>query len=252
VDEPGGADVVLVFFAGFGGGFGGMPAFEFKKTVSDVPAHKLFLRDPSGLWYLAGLPETGDSADAVAAYVRAHCARLGAKRVVTVGNSSGGYAALLFGILIDADEVHAFAPKTRLIEPEDFHDVEKLRLVHRHMGKDHPYLDVKRLVEEGRGARTTLHIHYPNGDTVDAKQARRMAGVPNVKLWKYRWRTHALVRVLKQYGALRPILESAISGSPARLGVLVFWVRLRMRLAVIRASVARLLGGDKEAPTHHN
>lgn len=247
VDEPGGAEVVLVFFAGFGGGFGGMPAFEFRNTVSDVAAHKLFLRDPSGLWYLGGLPSIGDSADAVAAYVRDHCARHGAKRVVTVGNSSGGYAALLFGILIDADEVHAFAPKTRLVLPEDFHDQEKLRLIHHHMGKDHPYLDIKRLLADGRGARTMLHIHYPNGDTVDAKQARRMAGIRNVKLWKYRWRTHALVRVLKQYGALRPILESAIAGSPSRLGFLTFWVRLRMRLAVIRASVARRLGGGEAA-----
>lgn len=247
VDEPGGADVVLVFFAGFGGGFGGMPAFEFRNTVSDVPAHKVFLRDPSGLWYLAGLPGVGDSADAIAAHLREHCARRGAKRVVTVGNSSGGYGALLFGLLIDADEVHAFAPKTRLLEPEDFHDQEKLLLVHRHMGREHPYLDIRKLVLEGRGARTTLHIHYPNGDAVDAGQARRMADVPNVRLWKYRWRTHALVRVLKQYGALRPILCSAISGSPTRLRLLTFWVRFRMRLAVIRASVARRLGrGDPE------
>jgi pimeloyl-ACP methyl ester carboxylesterase len=246
VDEPGGADVVLVFFAGFGGGFGGMPAFEFRNTVADVPAHKVFLRDRSSLWYLAGLPGIGDSADAIAAYLRDHCARLGAKRIVTVGNSSGGFAALLFGILIDADEVHAFAPKTRLLEAQDFHDQEKLRLIHRHVGRDHPYLDIRKLVLDGRGARTTLHIHYPNGDAVDAGQARRVADLPNVRLWKYRWRTHALVRVLKQYGALRPILCSAISGSPARLRLLVGWVRLRMRIAVIRGSIARRLGSAPE------
>lgn len=251
VDDPRGSPAMLIFFAGIGGGFGGLPAFEFRHTVAGVRTNQVFLRDPSGLWYLAGIPGAGSSADDVASYLRAECARRGAKRVVTVGNSAGGYAAILFGLLIGANEVHAFSPKTRLLEPSDFHSPARLKFLLDHTGREHPYLDLKRLLEEHSDGPTTVHIHYPNGDTVDATQARRVAGIANVRIWRYRWRTHALVKVLKEYGALRPILSAAIAGSPTRLALIFRWVLFRMRLTVLRASVARRTPwGERDASSH--
>jgi hypothetical protein len=239
MEEPAGADVLLVFFAGFRGGFGTLPVFEFRSTVSGVRAHKLFFRDLSELWYQRGVPGVGDSPDAIAARNAACRDRWGAKRVVMVGNSSGGYAAILFGLLTGADEVHAFAPKTRLLESEDFHDQEKLAFLLRHLGADHPNLDLRRLMESGVGARTRVHIHYPTGNAVDTGQARHVASLPNVRLWSYPWRSHALVKKLKEAGLLRPILESAIRGDPWRLRLLVWRGRLALRLAARREARAR-------------
>lgn len=226
IEEPG-AEAMVVLFAGFRGGFGRLPEFEFRKTVSGVRAHKLFFRDPSTFWYLRGVPGVGSSANDVAAHVRACRERWGAKRVVTVGNSSGGYAAILFGLLAGADEVHAFAPKTRLLESEDFHDRQKLALLLGEVGADHPHLDLARLMQSGAGAGTRVHIHYPKGNAVDARQAHHVAGLPQVRLWEYRWPNHALVQAIKEAGFLRPLLEAAIDGRG-----------LRFRIAAWRAAAA--------------
>ena len=37
-----------------------------------------------------------------------------AKKVVFLGNSAGGYAAILFGVLLQVDSVYAFSPPTLL------------------------------------------------------------------------------------------------------------------------------------------
>lgn len=249
VDDPRGAPVMLVFFAGIGGAFGGLPAFEFRHTVARVRTNQVFVRDPSSLWYLKGVRGAGSSAEELAAYLREECRRRGAKRVVTVGNSAGGYAAILFGVLIGADEVHAFSPKTRLLERSDFHSEAKLRILLDHVGRDHPYLDLTRFLAEHADGPTLIHIHYANGDKVDATHALRVKGLPNVRLWRYRWRTHALVKVLKDYGVLRPILTSAIAGSPVRLKLIFRWVLFRMRLSAIRSSIARRMPGGGAGET---
>lgn len=77
----------------------------------------VFLRDFQGVHYLNGVAGLGpDRASSVAA-LRDLIARLGARRVLCLGNSSGGYGALLYALELGADAALNFSGGTNL-DPE--------------------------------------------------------------------------------------------------------------------------------------
>ena len=100
---------VLVSFGGLANGTDD-PPFEFVRQTGDLGVHRVFVRDLGQCWYQQGLPGAADGVlDAAAALTRV-IDELGPSRRVFVGNSSGAFAAILFGVLAGADEVAAFGP----------------------------------------------------------------------------------------------------------------------------------------------
>jgi hypothetical protein len=234
-DGPVGSRAVVAFFAGLAA----RPYFEFHRTGGTLRAHRVYLRDLAGDWYQNGLPGAGGSADELAGFLRDHCARLGATRLVTAGNSAGGFAAVLFGILAGADEVHAFAPKIRIVGPSDFRDQRRLAHVDEILRGRHAYRDLPALLREGRGGRTAIHVHYPSGDAMDRTQAELLAGLPNVTLWKYPWEHHGIVRQLGKGGLVRKLIENAVTGEPRRVGAIARQGRWYLRLRALGAAFTR-------------
>ena len=97
---------------------GAQPGFEFVSTAADLPGSALFLTDIDQVWYQSGVRGVGSSIPEVAAFLRGVIDDNGFDRIVMIGNSAGGYAALLFGALVGADVVHAFSPQTELVNPQ--------------------------------------------------------------------------------------------------------------------------------------
>lgn len=106
-EDVGPAETLVVAFTGVLMGLGGVP-FEFHRSISGRGAAALFVRDPAQQWY----QYPPDVLEGVAARVRAAAATAGAARIVMLGNSMGGFAALLFGGMVEADAVLAFSPQT--------------------------------------------------------------------------------------------------------------------------------------------
>lgn len=90
---------------------GGIPPFEWARTFADLGCATVLMRDRHLCWFQRGVEGVGDI-DAVASYVRG--LRHGYERVITVGISMGGYAALLFGALGEATDIIAMSPQTVL------------------------------------------------------------------------------------------------------------------------------------------
>ena len=150
---PGGVagETLVVAFGGLqqrlGGGVGGgVPPYEFVRSCQRAGArHALFLRDPTRSWYCRGLgrgtvEEGGDGGgdgggagngggssrrawretstfDEMIEELQAEIRSLAPARVVTIGSSMGGYAAVRAGIALNADLAIAFSPQV-LIEPK--------------------------------------------------------------------------------------------------------------------------------------
>src|SRR5262245_37470221 len=96
------SQTLLVLFGGIAGGVS-IPVFEFFRVREGYPSKRVFLRDPRRSWYQLGIPGVGDTALAVKSMLDDTIARSRANRVVMVGASAGGFAAMLFGAWCDAD-----------------------------------------------------------------------------------------------------------------------------------------------------
>jgi hypothetical protein len=108
------SDTLIVSFSGNALMYGGIPKFEFvhffEKNFNDVNRH--FYVDTNLSSYHKGIPEISNNIDETKEYLQKEIEKY--KRVIFIGASSGGYAAILFGSLLNVTYVLAFIPQTIL------------------------------------------------------------------------------------------------------------------------------------------
>src|SRR3954454_10275873 len=80
-----------------------IPGFLLFQSTMGLPVKRLFVRDPLSIWYQRGVPGFGDTIDEVAESLRAYIEHSEVERLVVIGPSAGGYAALLIGTMLGAD-----------------------------------------------------------------------------------------------------------------------------------------------------
>jgi hypothetical protein len=108
-------DCLVVAFTGLGHALGQIP-YEFHRTLTGTDCAALYVRDLARRWYQYGPDDGCSDPQRVAAGIREAKARCGARRLVMLGNSMGGFGALLFSVLVpETDAVLAFAPQTVII-----------------------------------------------------------------------------------------------------------------------------------------
>lgn len=217
-----GNDTLLVAFAGISGGLGVFP-FEFFNIVKNFNVDKIFIRDLRQSWYHSGLPDVCGDIEGIADFVKAIVDRISYKKVVCVGNSMGGYAAIVVGVLINADVVHAFSPQTFLDEKN------------RNLHKDHrwpdqiaaipsstsnKYTDLSIFFEKSQAA-SKIHIYYSRDERIDVIHAMHVSA-DNIFRLPYSGGGHQLVQQLKKAGELHRILRNSLSPFGAGRVVAVF------------------------------
>ena len=212
--ETPGSRALLIAFADMHGGFGMRPG-RFLDLIAPLPSHQLILTDPHHAWFLKGLPGIGDRPVEVARYLARLCRRLRAERVATVGNSAGAYAAILFGALLEVDEIHAFGPQTRLTRFRD------ARRYPQHIGRllrdpatGPPFRDLAVLLKHLPHPGTRIFIHHARLDRLDRRRAERLRSIPSVTLLGRPVVGHELMRIYRENGLLPKLLTSAVTGTP--------------------------------------
>jgi pimeloyl-ACP methyl ester carboxylesterase len=208
------SDVLLIAFAGLRGRIG-IPAFEFMKLTEPYGVKRLFLRDQQRRWYHRGIPGFGSSIDEVAGTLRQHIAGQNIQRVVTVGNSLGGYAALLFGWLLNADIAISFAPQS-VVGPKRilFGDFGILQywtfseFFTAARSLDSRYSDLKALFNTAH-VKTQFNLYYSAHNVTDSRHAERMR-MPDVNLFPQPESAHNMAKTLRDRNLLSGILAEAI------------------------------------------
>lgn len=108
--------------------------------------------------------------------LRRKCEELGTRRLICFGQSSGGYAAILYGLKLKADGVLAFSPVILpVMEPRSLDRIEaaKGRRLNR---RD---VNLHRTLARSREA-PPITIVYGDRNETDARSARHLAGLPGV------------------------------------------------------------------------
>lgn len=82
--------------------------FEFYKTRIKKASKHIYLRDVTLGLYLKGINNELNSVEKVLEFLKKET--LGSK-IITVGSSAGGFASVLFGILLNAEYIISFSPQ---------------------------------------------------------------------------------------------------------------------------------------------
>ena len=264
-------ETLVIAFGGlqqrFGGGHGGGVApYEFVKSCQRAGAtHALFVRDPTRSWYCRGVGgakaddeedaavtpamEGSESFDGMIAALRKEVKRLQPTRVVTIGSSMGGYAAVRAGLALSVDIAVAFSPQVLIspemrrgasLDPMHFDELLSwLRVVGEVEGFElTPLTDAARRAPVG--CTTRLEVHAGSSEAGDVHEAELLvaaveeearkrsssssgskrgdgggASVPTATLTVHPNRDHNLVIDLRDNGELHTMLQSWLQPSAA-------------------------------------
>ncbi len=204
-------DLQFLSFAGLNLGMG-MPPFEFLRSLSgrDVPGW--FIKDFYQSWYHKGLLGITGSLAETRDHLRGLLGPPGERKLVTLGASSGGYAAIVYGCWLGAERALAFSPQTLITR----------RIVAQYAALDTP--DTLRFLDREAGAlnlRTFLQnqphvpeitVYYGSDHPQDTKEAMQLDGLPNVTLVPVSGvEGHSVSGELRQRGELDGILERLVT-----------------------------------------
>lgn len=187
----------VIAFAGMGHGLQ-MPIAEFAAVLTPLAANLLFVKDLDRCWYQHGIRGLGTSPAAAAPRLAALLPE-GSRLAGTVGTSSGGTGAIMFGALLGAPRTLAFSPRT-LIDAEavsrwrvDVPEMPALDL-------SSPTADMRRFLEvHDHGPVLVVHGEHNQGDTA---QAQRIADLPGVRVSALPTDWHPTAAWLRDHGEL--------------------------------------------------
>jgi pimeloyl-ACP methyl ester carboxylesterase len=196
------------------------PPFHFFEFTSGLPIKRLFVRDPASIWYQRGVPGFGDTIDEVAASLKSIVDEQAVERLIVVGSSAGGYAALAFGSLLQADIVLSFAPQSSLDrawldELGDHRWAGAFKTLDALGGPDPRWIDLREALPRESHGGTVYEVHHP---TIyeGAPHAERLEGLPGVTVIGHARGYHNFLANLRKSGELTEIFHAA--GVPVRGG----------------------------------
>lgn len=107
--------------------------YEWYKIRVEAASKHIFVRDVYKQWYLKGVNAEIDSIEKLYEFLKAETEGY---QIITVGSSAGGYAAVLFGYLLNATKVLAFNPQFEIQSLTKRSDESINPLIHRLMNTE--------------------------------------------------------------------------------------------------------------------
>jgi hypothetical protein len=115
VDIHPGSKKLYIIFAGIGGGVN-IPVFEFVKSAGLFNENIIFIKDISKSWYLNGINSSINDVSKLTKFLLNEVNKIEPKDIIFVGNSMGGFAAILFHAMMQIGRCIVFSPQTFILE----------------------------------------------------------------------------------------------------------------------------------------
>ena len=232
----------------------GMPLRLFQRWMSHLGAHIVYLRDFNDSHFIGGVRSLGSQERTTAALGRL-AGKLGAERILCLGNSSGGYGAKLYGLRLGAEKVVSFSGAASLDPGFNLHLNRAAAAIVVKQAFPDARLDLREAyLAASRPPRTQLVYGAQAWD--DRIHAEHMAGAPGIELLPIEdYAGHGAVAELVNRGRFGPLLddlarpsEPAVVAAGARIagdcGAPELDARPSLRLATRPSAVAAPSAGE--------
>jgi hypothetical protein len=190
------SEQLCLVYAAFRGNMS-VDALTFFTRARLLERNVAFFRDAGGDFYQGGVSESVASFTALLDWQRGFLQTLPhVRRIFCLGTSMGAVAALIFGRLLDVEEVWAFAPPTTRLEAQ---------MVRAPLDLPEDQADLARLLA-APGGRTIFNVYYNAGHAPDARAALRLSGCPGVRLHARDGVGHDVVSPMIRSGLIETLL----------------------------------------------
>jgi len=108
------ADTTIMVFGGVDGGFSNLPFGHTDALLSAYRANVVYLRDFNFRAFFEGVSSLGSTVAETLDRLRGILERLATRRLITMGNSVGGFAAIRYGVRLGAHAAVSFGAPTTL------------------------------------------------------------------------------------------------------------------------------------------
>jgi hypothetical protein len=176
----GDADALLLLFCGAGHRLG-LPLPLIHRWFGRLPAHLVYLRDFRRLFFMKGVPSLGADRAATAAGLRAIAGSFGARRILCYGNSAGAFAALHYGLCLEADAVLAMSGPTNLSADFNMHLSSRGSAARLRASLPEETVDMRRAYAAAERPPRVRLVHS-DSHWDDRLQAENMSGLPGAML----------------------------------------------------------------------
>ena len=153
-----------------------------RKKVPGQSVREIFVRDVTKQWYLHGISSSVDSVEKLVGLLKELTA---GTKIITVGNSAGGYAACLYGALLGAVQIFSFSGQFSLKDTAENSD--ELLQETMELPEFMKYCDLTGLI---RDSDATVFFFYPDQAPQDKKQYPLVLDNPNVCMFAMKGSVH--------------------------------------------------------------
>ena len=180
--EVAGADTAVLVFTGSNDAVS-MPLALFDRYLATLEISAVYLKDFNRLRFLRGVRSLGEDYMGTLATLRRLLDGLGVRRLRTIGNCDGGFAAIRYGVELGADRIITFSapthtpqePLTRIAQTRNFMRNRLAAMVPPEMANLRPFLESHR-----HSAR--IEFFYEVEDPYDRAHAAHLASLPGIRL----------------------------------------------------------------------
>lgn len=173
--------------------------YGMQAAMIDLSVSRIFLRDQFQVWYFNGVRGLSTDIRTTVEAVRTHIERLQPNKIITTGVSGGGFAAILFGILLEVDRIVALNPQSLLrrnVECFAHGNLYRLKWTNPF---EAPYRDLLNLRIPKQ---THLVVAYGQDDPVDSFHSGRLEAMGDVEFMRLGGLHHNVGPALRDSGQL--------------------------------------------------
>jgi pimeloyl-ACP methyl ester carboxylesterase len=186
------SDILIVAFAGRGLKYG-ITQYEFVSVLDRLNCDQLYIKENKPSWYQECFAD-------ILLYLKLKVKKY--KKVIFIGNSMGGYGAILFGWLLNVNKIIAFAPQTFLDKyNRDKHNDTRWE-------NELDLLNQTKLLDLNHIKHDNIDLYYAKDFHLDKLHAMHI----ECNLKPFEGKGHAGIKSLWFSGKLRNIIKEAING----------------------------------------
>lgn len=200
--DKGSSDILVVSFAGLRQ-TNGIPHEEFKRTLKPLEANLLFIADKTTTWH-----NNLEVYENTKTYIDYVIEELKPSKVIFLGLSMGGFAAIIYAAVCRCDIVIAFSPQID-IDPELTGDNDTRYDEYVEDVKNFIFPTVEGLFNDT----TTYHVIYGTRNEIDKFHMNKVPNKKNINMIIIKNAWHNVPRYLKEIeNRLQDFLKNLIIG----------------------------------------